>query len=75
MFSSFFLPCSLFEILTSQGENTNFHPDRAPHRDCDHRDFSLNAPARPEQSAGTGTLHSVHEQSQDTGNSSSDVFR
>ena len=36
MFFSFLLPCSLFEILPSQGENENFHPDRAPHRDSDH---------------------------------------
>ncbi len=45
---SFFLPCSLFEILTSQGENTNFHPDRAPHRDSDHRDSGGNAAAGSE---------------------------
>ena len=31
MFFYFFLPCSLFDILTSQGENKDFHPDRAPH--------------------------------------------
>ena len=34
---SFFLPCSLFDVLASQGENTDFHPDRAPHRDCNNR--------------------------------------
>ena len=50
MFSrSFFLPCSLFEILTSQGENKNFHPDRAPHRDCDHRDSGGNVVTSTEQ--------------------------
>ena len=42
-------PCSLFEMLTSQGENTNFHPDRAPHRDCDHRDSCGYASACVEQ--------------------------
>ena len=31
--SFFFLPCSLFNILTSQGENKSFHPDRAPHEE------------------------------------------
>ena len=31
LFFYFFLPCFLFEILTSQGENKNFYPDRAPH--------------------------------------------
>ena len=32
-------------MITSQGENTNFHPDRAPHRDCDHRNSRGNAAA------------------------------
>ena len=41
----FFLPCFRFDILTSQGENTNFHPDRAPHRDSDHRDSGGDAAA------------------------------
>ena len=27
LFFYFFLPCFLFEILTSQGENKNFYPD------------------------------------------------
>ena len=38
----------LFEILTSQGENTNFHPDRAPHRDSNYRDSGGNAAAGSE---------------------------
>ena len=33
MFFHFLLPCSLFEILTSQGENTDFHPDRVPQKE------------------------------------------
>ena len=32
MFFYFFLPCFLFEILTSQGENKDFHLDRAPYK-------------------------------------------
>ena len=35
-FPSFFLSCSLFFCSYFQGENKSFHPDRAPHRDCDH---------------------------------------
>ncbi len=54
LFFYFFLPCSLFDILTSQGENKNFHPDRAPDRDCDHRDSRGDASACVEQSAGDG---------------------
>ena len=33
MFFSFFLSCSLFDILTSQGENKDFHSDRVTHKE------------------------------------------
>ena len=59
---SFFLPCSLFEILTSQGENKDFHPDRAPHRDCNHRDSGGNAPAGIESSQRKSKKRTVHFQ-------------
>ena len=61
MFFYFFLSCSLFNILTSQGENKDFHPDRAPHRDSDHRDFSLNAASRIEQGKAEGAGGSMPE--------------
>ena len=57
---AFLLPCSLFDILTSQGENKSFHSDRAPHRDSDHRDFSLNAAACVEQGKRKSTVNSLH---------------
>ena len=46
MFSrSFLLQSSLFFCSHFQDENKNFHPDRAPHRDCDHRDIGGDAAA------------------------------
>ena len=61
MFSrSFFLPCSLFEILTSQGEITDFHSDRAPHRRGDHRDSRCDVIAGFEQGEGDGAENYVH---------------
>ena len=58
---SFFLPCSLFFCSYFQGENLYFHPDRAPHRDSDHRDFSLNAASRIEQGKAEGAGGSMPE--------------
>ena len=46
--------CSLFFCSYYQRENKSFHPDRAPHRNSDHRDSGGNAAAGiesgPEQS-------------------------
>ena len=63
--SYFRLPCSIVQLFSCsivqlfscscfQGENKNFHPHRAPHRDCDHRDFSCDAAACTGQGAGKG---------------------
>ena len=41
-------------IPASQGENTDFHPHRAPHRRGDHRHSRRYASARSEQGAGDG---------------------
>ena len=59
---SFFLPCSLFDILTSQGENTDFHPDRAPYRDSDHFHSCGDAAPRPEQGKRCRTENFLPEQ-------------
>ena len=67
MFSSFFLPCSLFDILTLQSENTNFHPDRAPYRDFDHRDPGGNASACAEQCQREVKTNLLPEQYDGTG--------
>ena len=37
-----------------EGENTDFHPHRAPHRRGDHRHSRRYASARSEQGAGDG---------------------
>ena len=43
---------SLFPFF--EGENTDFHPHRAPHRRGDHRHSRRYASARSEQGAGDG---------------------
>ena len=44
--------CSLFDVLTSQDKNENFHSDRAPDRNCDHRHSGGNASSGAGQGAG-----------------------
>ena len=75
MFFYFFLPCFLFEILTSQGENTNFHPDRASHRDCDHRDSGSDAAACAECSRRKSKSHFLCKQSETAGNRICRLYR
>ena len=58
---SFFLPCFLFDILTSQGENKSFHLDRAADRNCDHCDSCGNAAAGFEQGEEKGTDDPVYK--------------
>ena len=75
MFSSFFLPCSRFDILTSQCENTNFHTDRASHRDCDHRDSGSDAAACAECSRRKSKSHFLCKQSETAGNRICRLYR
>ena len=73
MFSrSFLLSCSLFDILTPQGENRYFHIDRASYRNSDHRGSCRYAAARFRHGEGksqAGELcRKCENESSDTGN-------
>ena len=50
---SFLLQSSMFLCSYFKGENKNFHPHRAPHRGCDHRDSGSHAAA--------GTQRGTHQ--------------
>ena len=69
--SPFLVP--LFDILTSQGENKDFHPYRAPRRDCDHRHSCRYAPARIGSGEREGKRHSMRLESE-AGRSSVEVL-
>ena len=65
MFSrSFLLSCSLFDILTPQGENRYFHIDRASYRNSDHRGSCRYAAAGAGQNKGQSDVGRLHRQSQ-----------
>ena len=66
--SYFRVPCS--SVLTSQGEDKNFYLDRAPHRDCDHRNSSLNASAGTQQGKRNSQENVLHQQLETMGNRS-----
>lgn len=61
-FRSFFFQNSLFDILSSQGEDTDFHPDRAPGRNSDHRGSCRNASAGIEQGERTRPGNRLQQQ-------------
>ncbi len=43
-------------VLPSGEEKEDFHPDRAPHRNCDHRDSGRNASSGIESGKGKSTF-------------------
>ena len=62
MFSrSFLLQSSWFFRSYFQGENADFHLDRAPHRDSDHRDSRSDADACIGKSEGERKKDTVRQ--------------
>ena len=58
---SFLLQSSLFLCSYFEGENKDFHPYRASHRDCDHRHSCLNASAGVEQGKRNSQENVLHQ--------------